>query len=161
MTNPNPNHDPAFTTVPLELTMPVGAVANAARQMLAQAEQRRREKETFDATAHPNVDADWAAAGVIIEAAVLQLNESLPNAQPMRTSCALGALMIGVTLLKRALGERGVNPQVMGFLPPPPAEMERAPAPAKKFSELMRERVAPSAPVVEAVDHASEVHPTA
>lgn len=115
--------------------MPVAAIVALGQHLLAEAERNRRspssedlEKDAnlrFDPAPTPDGDpaGDWAAAGTLISRAMHHLDESIPNGQAIRTNTALGALVLGVDLLKASLERRGLQAAtlVIGTVPAGPA----------------------------------------
>lgn len=108
--------NPGEVSVETRILMYPRELAALAQQMLDDAERNRRTPEPHFATGPlPNtpVHGDWGAAGMIIQRAMHHLEESLPNGQAARTQPALGALLIGVEMLKQDLARRGVQPARM------------------------------------------------
>lgn len=82
-------------------------------ELLRIAEENRRESDNGFPTAPlpgESPDQDWAPAAQIVSAASRVLDEAVPNGQARRTESALGALMIGVEMLRAALARREVLP---------------------------------------------------
>lgn len=86
------------------------------RTLLKLAEENRREPNggfNSSAIAGAPPAADWASAGMIVSDAATVLNEALPNGQRLRSEAALGALIVGVTMLRAAMKLRSVEPMML------------------------------------------------
>ena len=106
------DQEPPIEKVTIPAMMSTTAAVLKARELIYKAETLRREpngsfKPSASVGKHP--DSDWGVAAQLIRAAEMHLDESLPNGQKNRSQLALGAMIIGLSLLTRALNERGVD----------------------------------------------------
>lgn len=111
---------PLAPTLLVTVTADTAYLADLATQMLSGAESKRRDANgSFDPAARGAPTADWGLAGTIIARAVHHLDEAVPNGQAERVSLAMGALLIGTSMLERALVERGVPAARLHHAAPP------------------------------------------
>ncbi len=86
------------------------------RSLMKIAEEHRREPNggfVTSAIAGLPPAADWASGGMLVADASAVLSEALPNGQRVRCEAALGALVIGVAMLREAVRIRGVEPMML------------------------------------------------
>ncbi len=112
----NERPDPLGIRLSLEVRASPEYAEHLGRSLMRIAEEHRREPNGgFNTSVISGLPpaADWASGGMLVADASAVLSEALPNGQRVRCEAALGALVIGVTMLREAVRIRGVEPMML------------------------------------------------